>query len=89
MNGQEAAPLLLLESKDEPPPLLVIEKGVAIPSKTKPCKYPWPQMKVGDSFLVNAPMPRMINASRAWGQRNKARFVVRQLDNGVRVWRVK
>jgi len=73
--------------------MLKIDHKVPMPPpvrKKGPAKYPWVEMKVGDSFLV--PGGRLANlrasASRA-GSSGKVKFTVRAVDGGVRVWRVK
>lgn len=74
---------------------MTITKGIPIPPKncgTKSC-YPLREMKVGDSFLVEVPagerkakfqVALCLAARRVEGKK----FTTRQVENGVRVWRV-
>ena len=60
-------------------------------------KYPWREMKVGDSFHVPPRRPdqsaaqvqaAMAATASGAGKRLKARYTVRQEGDGVRIWRV-
>lgn len=78
-----------------------IEKNIPIPqqAKKKECKYPFHKMEVGDSFfypLTNECNTRELqtkiaNAAWTWNNRNNntLKFKTTQVDNGVRVWRIK
>ena len=72
-----------------------IEKGVPeLPFQRS--KYPFADMTPGDSFLI--PVPEAAHrhavqakagaACRAWGGRNGGKYVSRQVDGGVRIWRI-
>jgi len=53
-------------------------------------KYPWREMKVGDSFFVqteNAGNLRSLASNT--GRKLNAVFTARSVEGGVRVWRVK
>lgn len=70
-----------------------IDKGVELPKKwSAHQKYPFPSMKVGDSFF--APVKHVnINGSIAYataktGFRFEARTVTEKGVKGVRVWRI-
>jgi len=64
-----------------------IEKGVPVPLGGRGrAKYPWRQMKVGDSFF--APATRRINPRMA-EQSTGFKFATRVEGDGVRIWRVK
>ncbi len=75
-----------------------IEKNIPVTSRSK---YPFPEMNVGDSFLVpadssgarvneRATSPIVSGAARAWGHTRGRKFSVRkQPCGGYRVWRVK
>ena len=69
-----------------------IEKGVPIPlKKSRLTKYPWKEMKVGNSFFVAASTPGRISsvcASRAKTHPGEC-YATRKEGDGVRVWRVK
>ena len=62
-------------------------------SKTRQTKYPFPDMKIGDSFFVPADntkaIPRVRSAASLWAQKYNRKLVTRVVDGGVRVWRVK
>jgi len=62
-----------------------IEKGIPIPEFSK-SKYPFDQMKVGDSFFALKPNlgSSMMNAQA----RNGFKFKSKYQDGGTRVWRV-
>lgn len=71
-----------------------IEKHVPMPEERHAgnfSKYPFRNMKVGDSFLT--PMVEKYEIKRAVQNANftkrHGRFTYRQEANGVRVWRVK
>lgn len=69
-----------------------IDKGVAIPLNSaagrKP-KYPWAEMKIGDSFLSEAKGPNALTHVRSCAQNKTGfRFITRTTPEGVRVWRV-
>lgn len=55
-------------------------------------KYPWKQMAVGESFLVEVADGKRVNSIRSGAQRMARilghRFVTRREGAGLRVWRV-
>jgi hypothetical protein len=62
-----------------------IEKDVPIPG---PSKYPLSQMKVGDSFLAPKDEYAGLRSAVQKAQREyNVRFVTRQDDDKIRVWR--
>jgi len=68
-----------------------IESNIPMPDPKmgrKP-KYPWRQMKVGDSFFVPDRKTNFI-AGIAWNQtrRHGTKWACRAIDGGVRVWRM-
>lgn len=75
--------------------MIPVETGVPIPPagiKRKQRKpkgvYPWKHMKVGDSFLVpDREVGAMNSAATQYANRTGTKYVVRALDDGVRVWR--
>jgi len=72
---------------------LKIEKKVAMPDKSargaKP-KYPFRQMKPGDSFAVPSDLKTKITvAASQHGLRNDQKFSVLRTEKGYRCWRVK
>ena len=67
----------------------VIEHGVSVPRAST--KYPWRQMKVGDSFVASYEEVDRIRAAAAYfATRNpEFAFTTREVDaDHVRVWRV-
>ena len=70
-----------------------IESGIPIPGGRRQAhnkKYPWNELDVGQSFFVPGVAANNFasQASRA-GKTYGRRFVVRSMDGGIRVWRVK
>jgi len=64
-----------------------IENKIAIPSK--PSKFPWAELKIGDSFLCpsgheSAFRSNVCVASKRLG----IKLTVRKTPEGLRVWRV-
>jgi hypothetical protein len=74
--------------------LFIVEKNIKMPS-AKPKKrkrfekYPWSKMQVGDSFFVPNKMTNSMSAvAVVAAKRNPGmKFSVRQMTDGVRVWR--
>lgn len=51
-------------------------------------KYPWSQMDVGQSFFVkDVPLRSMSSTASHAGRRNGKKFIARESEGGVRVWR--
>lgn len=75
-----------------------IDKGIEIPAPNIANNarrlYPFPEMEIGDSFLVPGDgdkkvlQARLGSAACYFGKRNSKRFVTRSVEGGVRVWRV-
>jgi hypothetical protein len=76
-----------------------IEKEVPIPEVHSKSKYPWPEMNVGDSVLIEAEKGEKLHslkrkigpAARYYGEKVGKGFktLIDHVNNGVRVWRVK
>ena len=80
-----------------------IEKEVPFPKKLfssrAECPYPLSEMEVNDSFLVPNPDNLSINQLRnqvnsrinyhSKHLQDKRKFSIRQIEDGLRVWRVK
>lgn len=73
--------------------MIQIDKNVPVPNgATGPHarKYPFPEMKPGDSFLF--PPETHFGAARSsacnWGKKTGWRFIVRKIGKGCRCWRV-
>jgi hypothetical protein len=76
--------------------MIAIEKNIPMPApRTTPARYPWRQMQVGDSFLVegtpSAKLRNRLSVAASHAQRRLSeghRFAVRVVaPNAVRVWR--
>jgi hypothetical protein len=76
-----------------------IEKNVPMPVSTtgrRESRYPFAAMEVGDSFFEPRPegfdekrhASRMVSACGSWGRPRGVCFTVRNVEGGVRVWRV-
>lgn len=70
-----------------------VDKKVPIPKrfggKGAAVKYPWHELEVGDSFLVEGTEQRSVSSSAAsFGSRNKMKFATRKEGNKTRVWRI-
>lgn len=71
---------------------IAVESGIPLPNKghvgAAP-KYPWAEMKVGDSFFVKGTTTRAFSAQVARRARMDGhKYSVRTVDGGVRVWRI-
>jgi hypothetical protein len=76
-------------AQEEIRPLSIkIDKDVPLPNGG-PSRYPWDQMKSGDSFYIEGSMAlaRLQRASGGWRRKHGGEFVVRREGNGARVWR--
>lgn len=75
----------------------IIESNIPIPSKRNGYgKYPFDEMKVGDSFLLEESNKVTMKALRSYAysyakkHMKEAKFAVRNTeDNQLRVWRIK
>ena len=67
-----------------------IEKNVPMEPR---CRYPFGDMKIGDSFFIERDnLPKsgrsaLQTYSHLYGKRNKMRFAIRAQDDGFRCWR--
>jgi hypothetical protein len=68
----------------------VEKKRHPVPAPKHGSKYPWADMKVGQSFLVPNGDYHKISVAAIVTSRRKApmKWVARVVTNGVRVWRV-
>jgi len=84
--------------------VLPIETGIPIPDlNARKRVYPFPGMKVDDSFIVVVPAEPaetflarrkkkqafIADRARRYGDGTGHRFTTRQVENGVRVWRIR
>jgi len=67
-----------------------IEKNVPLPPKKRRQKYPFGEMKVGESFgFPLGDRQRVGFAACIYGKRNNKKFSIRKLKDGTyRVWRI-
>lgn len=70
-----------------------IENGVPIPKKASGVKkYPFEDLKVGQSFWTTTSSYTMSPLAYKWGKELGRKFTVRSMsdgtEHGVRVWRV-
>ena len=75
---------------------MMIDKNVPMPKVKAKLKYPFNEMEVGDSFEIPCTeetkkdmQVKIASSSGAYGRKNKCKFMTRQTDNGIRVWRIK
>lgn len=66
-----------------------IEKGVPTPVSARG-QYPFAEMDIGDSIFFRGMTSQSVpcNAARMWGARNSVKFTCRNVDGGVRIWRI-
>ena len=67
-----------------------IDKSVPIPevAHTKPSKYPFADMKSGDSFFVKGGVSKRFTSGNSWAKTHGGKFIVRTVTGGIRVWRI-
>jgi hypothetical protein len=75
--------------------LFIVEKNikmpVAKPKKRKRFeKYPWSKMQIGDSFFVPNKITSVMSAAAVTAAKRNpgTKFSVRQMTDGVRIWRI-
>ena len=72
------------------PTAFPIKKNAPIPNKERisyPEKYPWAQMKVGDSFFIPDREKPLTTTYAA--RKHNMKFTQRSMDGGIRIWRIK
>lgn len=69
-----------------------IEKNIPPPVGRSRAKYPFSEMKIGDSILDRSAQgiaaSPVANAARTYSNRSDRKFTARVVDDGVRVWRI-
>lgn len=66
----------------------VIENDVPLPESATRQKYPFGELKVGESFVVPGVKSKQISGTAAqYSRRHGIRLIVRAEGEGVRVWR--
>lgn len=74
--------------------MVEIEKGVPVPAVNRVAKirYPYGEMEVNDSFLVeNTGKNRIVHVcamNRKMSLKLGKKFTARKMDDGIRVWRI-
>lgn len=76
--------------------MYVIEAGIPAPPKAaRPRRkwvYPFPKMKVGESFLLQTDDPYKVASARVcacqYARRSRKSFASRTVEGGVRFWRI-
>ena len=63
--------------------------GVPLPTKRVKHDYPYEQLEVGESFVVQGVgMNSLCNLNRVKGRKYGRKFVCRKDGEGVRIWRI-
>lgn len=62
-----------------------IEKDIPIPKNRRKQKYPWHDMEVGDSFLIQR---NTLSMGAVNDRYSPKKFIARKVENGVRIWRI-
>lgn len=74
-----------------------IESGIPLPDqwgRGRPCKYPFPDMEVGDSFFCEWSHSKTVQfnvytAAQEYARRHRPmKFSGRIVEGGIRIWRV-
>jgi len=72
-----------------------VEKNIEIPRRHKNTKYPWAELKVGNSFFVADKKKKhvMFSCVAAFNKGKKKKdqitITLREEGEGIRVWRIK
>lgn len=68
--------------------MIKIESGIPIPEpRGKEARFPFRDMKVGDSFLTKVEQRLVAAAASDYGRRNGIKFATRKVLGGTRCWR--
>ncbi len=72
--------------------MFAIEKNVPLASRRRnDAKYPFRDMRIGDSFFVPhtdiRAIPRVRSAASEWARRMGWEFTTRKVEGGLRIWR--
>lgn len=71
--------------------MIKIDKNIPSPpsGRGRKCKYPWVDMKIGDSFFIEGVKGRDFAATAyAAGKRLDMKFSVRTVEGGSRCWKI-
>jgi hypothetical protein len=73
--------------------MIKIQKKVELPKdKTRPYRYPWNSLEVGDSFFIphkNSPYTMLRQYNSGLPKKKKIKITRRLEGDGQRVWRIK
>lgn len=71
--------------------MVQIEKNIPFPdpSPGRRSKYPWRELKVGDSFAYDGPAVNAQSAATYYTNKTNKTFRARKHNGSTRVWRVK
>ena len=66
-----------------------IDKGVPVPAGARYQKYPFKSMEIGDSFFVPGGTNKTHGSITSGAQKALGhKYTIRQVEGGLRVWRV-
>ena len=66
-----------------------IEKNVPFIGRANNGKFPFYKMEIGDSFSVGLDNRLSLRSmASTYGRKNGKKFITRQSDDGIRVWRI-
>jgi hypothetical protein len=68
-----------------------VDRAVPLPDWAPRSRYPFAKMQIGDSILFRDPdeQERVLNAAYSFARRHGWKFVTRQTEDGMRIWRSK
>lgn len=65
-----------------------IEKNIEIPKRSEAVHIPYEDFEVGDSYLaIGAKLQVVCNRNWKWGKKLGRKFIARQMEDGIRIWR--
>lgn len=68
-----------------------VDRSIAIPEPRvgRPFKYPWSEMRVGDSFVSESNARILLNAAASYARIRglKRKYTTRKVEGGTRIWR--
>lgn len=60
-----------------------------IPVQASRANYPFARMRVGDSFLADGPDAKKVQvAAYKWAKVNQKKMLCRNVEGGIRIWRI-
>ena len=65
-----------------------IDKNIELPKRNPAVHIPYEELEVGDSFLaIGAKLQVICNRNWKWGKKLGRKFIARQMEDGIRIWR--